>query len=347
MSSVLLPIKRVVAHLLELWYKDRAHEPIEVPPFLEGMRRFFDFADISFLDVGARGGPLNQFQLFAPFSHLFVCEPDPAEVVRIEKKLKIEGRWKKVTTIPAALASKEGTVVLHQAEKAGMSSLLDANSKEIKKYYSISGEGRVEKDISVPSLTLDAASEQYGMKNLSVIKLDTQGTELDILKSGPRTLSSVLAVYIEIEFIPLYMKRPSPSEIQTFLESAGFRLIDFKRTVLRRRTIARPIYSKRELSWAHGLYIRERNSDRTPLTPEQLLRLACCLFAFEYFDYAVSLLEEPQLAAYIRQQGFGKDLAHELAAYSGLYWQAFKTRFNWLEKREILGTIYTDRKHER
>lgn len=347
MGTIIGILKAKGRDLLKRWYKSRLARPLFVPVRSARLQALFHFADIRVLDIGARGGPLGSFSLLAPYTHLFICEPDVREIQNLEKRLVSEGMWKRVTAIPAALGSKPGTAVLHLAEKPGLSSLLEINIPEIKKYYSISGWGHVEKDVSVPVMTLDEAFSTHVIRNLSFLKLDTQGMELDILRSGEKkVLPQVLGVMIEMEYVPLYKEQPLFTDVHVFLEQRGFRLIDLKRTNLRRKTAAKPAYSKRELLWAHGLYVREKNSDGTLLTPEQSVRLACCMAACEYFDYAVWLLERPEVEAYLREHGF-EGAAREVAAYADSFWNVLQRQLTWLEKREAVGSVRTDRKYER
>lgn len=69
------------------------------------------------------------------------------------------------------------------------------------------------------------------------IKIDTQGSELSILKGAPDTLQSVLGLEIEVEFLPLYKDQPLFGEICTFLRDHGFEFIDFINLCRWQRTI--------------------------------------------------------------------------------------------------------------
>lgn len=343
---MIIRIKNYVRKMLKRWYKSRITAQVSVPVASRRLQNFFAYANLEILDVGARGGPFDQFVVLAPFSHLFICEPDVKEIKEVERSLKEEGRWKQVTALPFALSSKPGPAILHLAEKPGLSSLLEANKEEMKAFYSISGWSRIEKDISVPAETLDHAAEKFKFKDLAIIKLDTQGTELDILKSGVKTLPSVLAVYVELEFIPIYQSQSLFSDTHIFLENQGFRLIDIKRTVLRRKTSMRPTYSKRELAWVHNLYVRERNVDGTTLRPEQMVKLSCIMMAFEYFDYALWMLEQPEVRAYCAAHGF-EGIEKDVKGYAEDFWIALRRHLNWFERRMMTATNITDRKIER
>jgi Methyltransferase FkbM domain len=55
-----------------------------------------------------------------------------------------------------------------------------------------------------------------------VIKLDTQGSELDILKGAVKSLQGTSFIDIEVEFNPIYKSQPLFSEVDMFLRAHGF-----------------------------------------------------------------------------------------------------------------------------
>ncbi len=61
--------------------------------------------------------------------------------------------------------------------------------------------------------------------------MDTQGSELEILKGSINSLKNVLGLEIECEFFHLYENQPLFYEIKDFLEDHDFEFIDFLRTV--------------------------------------------------------------------------------------------------------------------
>jgi FkbM family methyltransferase len=65
----------------------------------------------------------------------------------------------------------------------------------------------------------------YINKSFDLIKLDTQGSELDILKGGTNLISKAKGIIVEENPVPLNTGSPSPSEIKLFLEGQGFKFI--------------------------------------------------------------------------------------------------------------------------
>lgn len=69
--------------------------------------------------------------------------------------------------------------------------------------------------------------DDIAIPDADFLKIDTQGSELSILKGASNTLQSVLGLEIEVEFLPLYKDQPLFGEICTFLSNHEFEFIDF------------------------------------------------------------------------------------------------------------------------
>ncbi len=62
---------------------------------------------------------------------------------------------------------------------------------------------------------------------MDAIKVDTQGSELEILEGAKETLRSVNLIEIEVTFNPKYDGQPLFAEVDQFLRSQGFVLWKF------------------------------------------------------------------------------------------------------------------------
>ena len=61
-----------------------------------------------------------------------------------------------------------------------------------------------------------------------IIKIDTQGTELEILKAGLRTLTQrTYAIMTEVSFAELYKGQALFSDVESFLRPLGFKFYGF------------------------------------------------------------------------------------------------------------------------
>lgn len=319
------------------------------------LQRLFALANLSVLDIGARRGPLSEFQFFAPFARLILCEPDTKEALRLKETQKSQGQWRDVTVITDAIDELAERVTLNITREEGLSSLLQPDKKILSQFYSADrrkkyslNDWEVIRRVEVPAITLDGAAQKYGFSDVSVLKVDTQGTELGILRSGNTiVLPSVVAVYVEAEFMALYTGQAVFGNVHDFLQQKGFRLVDIKRTYLRRVFPHRPIYSKRELAWAHGLYFREVNADKTPLTALQKIKISCVAANFEFFDYAIWLLRDLDVVALLRRGELVDGVEEDLSEYSAHVWASIKKISNWREAQNMMRDSWNDRNYER
>ncbi|MDZ4296058.1 MAG: FkbM family methyltransferase [Patescibacteria group bacterium] len=176
------------------------------------LRSFFDSLQIELLDVGARGGPLPPLRMLAPYAHLILCEADVKEAKFVAEELRIQGQWKKLTVMPETLGSGAAGSTLHATRRPGLSSLYAPDRAVVERFYAsqlgpkvFRRNWEVVDHIPVSPITLNTVAVKYNLHDISFIKLDTQGTELDILRSGERVvLPSLVAIYLEMEFLPFY-----------------------------------------------------------------------------------------------------------------------------------------------
>ncbi len=83
----------------------------------------------------------------------------------------------------------------------------------------------VERTLSVPVTTLDTVLEPSAIRRPSLLKIDVQGTEREVL-AGARSLLEVIdLVYVECSFVELYEGQALASDVIADLTQRGFGLI--------------------------------------------------------------------------------------------------------------------------
>jgi hypothetical protein len=70
--------------------------------------------------------------------------------------------------------------------------------------------------------TLDDLIATQDIPSPDFFSLDTQGSELEILRGSPQALFSTLGLVSEAEFLPLYQDQPLSGELTEFLLNSGF-----------------------------------------------------------------------------------------------------------------------------
>jgi FkbM family methyltransferase len=252
---------------------------------LPALTALFQAAGFTLVDIGGRRAPVGDLRMLSPFSHYVTCEPDQEEADRLAGSPSI---WRKLTVVPEAIAANAGEAALYVTRKPGMSSLLQPDPAVVQQFC-IASRFNVERTVMVPTLPLDAAAIKYGFADACFLKLDTQGTELEILRSGLTLLPSVECVKIETCFYPFYRGQSLFADVDAFLREHGFVLLSLQRTNLRHADYRPAVYSRRVTVWAHCLYFRR---DRRTLDKATFAHRLGLALAFQYFDLAFALAEQ-------------------------------------------------------
>ena len=77
----------------------------------------------------------------------------------------------------------------------------------------------------VPVVTLDNLAEKFGSKGPYIVKLDTEGSELEVLRGAPKVLEDTDLIVMETRLRPIG-KAPQIFEVLKFLKENGFVLYD-------------------------------------------------------------------------------------------------------------------------
>jgi FkbM family methyltransferase len=172
----------------------------------------------SVVDVGANVG---QFAIWAAdvlgAARIVCIEPLPEAVMRLRE---VASRLApcRVEIVQAALGSTAGRRTLHVTAAPDSSSLL-AVTAAAQTRNALQETETKEVDVLVGD---DVLPEQ--LDGPVLVKLDVQGTELDVLAGMPRVLAAADAVLVEVSFKLLYDGQSDPSAVVAHLLDAGFAL---------------------------------------------------------------------------------------------------------------------------
>ncbi|MBU5636466.1 FkbM family methyltransferase [Geomonas sp. Red69] len=160
------------------------------------------------LDVGANIGQFNFFSShYLAARRVISIEPDPGsfELLAVNALRSSDCRR-------CAVSDQEGEVLFHVAcESTQLSSYLPQPDAGYRDSY------------PVPARTLDGIAEELGVGEIDLLKIDTEGSEYDVLKSAEEVLSRTRLVLIEMSVF----RECSGNlfRIGSFLEERGFRLV--------------------------------------------------------------------------------------------------------------------------
>lgn len=185
-----------------------------------------DHSLLVILDIGCRWGFAERFESALSSFRIFGFDPDEAECDRLRERYQ----GKPVEIVPLALAGKPGTRALFITEEPACSSLLKPDPTLTTTYPAL-GCAREQHQSTIETTTLDHWARSAGLQGADYIKVDTQGSELEILKGGKKVLQSVRALEVEVEFNPIYQNQPLFSDVDLFLRKQGFMLWKYSNLV--------------------------------------------------------------------------------------------------------------------
>ena len=189
--------------------------------------------DLTFVDVGARG-KLEFIEELAEITNMHGFEPD-SKAYEILKNDYCSVHFKNLKLNPTALLDKKEDSVLFITKQGSMSSLLQSDIDNYQKHFGDYKEFETwkeritpDKTINLITDTLDAYFENSD-KTIDFLKIDTQGTELSILKGAKNLLEQkrINIIKLEVTTIPVYKNQVLFSEIDTFLRKLNYTLVDF------------------------------------------------------------------------------------------------------------------------
>jgi FkbM family methyltransferase len=115
----------------------------------------------------------------------------------------------------------------------------------------VEGTGTVERETDVPVITLDDYCSENAVERVDLLKSDTQGYDLEVLRGadGLFRTGRVGLVYVEIIFSPLYEDLPSLDVLYRFLRDREMRLVALYDYVM----------SDGVAAWCDGLFAARRH----------------------------------------------------------------------------------------
>jgi len=178
------------------------------------------------IDVGCRWGFADKFLSLEEGIQLYGFDPDQDECAALEKRYNAQN----IHLIPLGLSNEVGQKKLYITKEPACSSLYKPSSYLTDRMPALQC-AKEEKQADIDVTTLDIWAKDNDITRIDYLKLDTQGSEYDILQGGNRLLSTVRFLEIEVEFNPIYEGQPLFSDIDLFLRSKGLELWGFKNFV--------------------------------------------------------------------------------------------------------------------
>ncbi len=185
---------------------------------------------ITAFDVGAKGG-IFSFPKLEKYCTFYGFEPNPDEY----KKLLQSNQDASISYFPFALSDKKGVANLRITKYPSYSSFLEFDAANFDKHFGRMKGSEVwrkgletDKVIPVETESIDNLMQRENLPLIHFLKLDTQGTELQILQGAKETLEAtqIGVIFTEFSFIQSYVGQNLFSELELYLRDLNYELID-------------------------------------------------------------------------------------------------------------------------
>ena len=268
----------------------------------------FEFAKLILVDCGASYFPPDTWQiaLASPNSYLILVDPNGDNLSYASQI------GAKFSTITKALSSCAGLETLYISNTDSGTSLLPPVARtDLFKFNSDYFFPMIAKNIIVSTLS----NELDLLNNSSVdcIKLDTQGSELSILKGlDQKRLNNLLFVELEVSLQspPVYKGAPSLGEVSLYLESEGFQLANIRlsrNSHPNARCLARP--NECDVLFVRPLHLLA-DRDKDPSILSKLLLLSNMYYLYDFADDIIDYLSSLHIFSAVQMNSILQSQQH-------------------------------------
>jgi FkbM family methyltransferase len=243
---------------------------------------------LTVVDVGCRWGFADTWDELGDRCTIVGFEPDEVECERLSEHYR--GRpW--VRIVPSALGPVRRAATLYVTREPACSSVYPPIDEVVDRHPRLEPQRMVRRE-TIELITLDDWCSENGLERVDLVKLDTQGSELDILRGAKHTLEGVSVVQTEVEFNPMYAGQPLFGDVDRYLRERGFVLWQLDNLSHHRqhgaRVRLRPgvhnfdfdavrfTHRSGQLFWADALFVRAEMAAADPASDwHTALRRAC------------------------------------------------------------------------
>mgnify|MGYP001026543829 CR=1 FL=1 len=190
-------------------------------------------------DVGAHyGETIKLFHKKLKLEKIYSFEASP-ENYKILKKNIIKYNSKKIETFNYGIGEKISKDYINQTLESSSSTInkLNINSKYFKKklkVLNIKDKDNFHYKVPIEIITLDYFIEKNKIEYIDLLKIDTEGYELNVLKGLSKHNKKVKLVYFEHHYDDMIIKNYKFGDIHQLLKNNGFIMIQKSKMLFRK-----------------------------------------------------------------------------------------------------------------
>jgi FkbM family methyltransferase len=240
---------------------------------------FLDKNPITIADIGARGGELGELISLKKYLNYYGFDADTEAAENLENIDK-KG-FKDLKIFPFFVGEDNKKIDFNLYKLPAQSSVFKPN-KRFKDIFGGPSFG-IEKTFEVESKSLDRIILDSKNNFPDMIKLDTQGNELDILKASPESMKNVLLIETEVEFTEIYKGQYLFHDVMKFMYENGFELLNLNRVYHNRDSYHGE--SKGQIIWGDALFGKREDKLHT-FSEVQIAKYIILLINYGHLDFA-------------------------------------------------------------
>jgi len=183
-----------------------------------------------FFDIGAhRGESLKIFSdnWAGPFKYVGL-EPNPDAFKDLELlSTTIQNKDQEISCYPMAAGAKDGTLrylLTKESAVAGVLEAVDGLNERVP-----SGDHKIAREFNVQTLCVTTLLARQFYEKIDILKIDTEGYDLEVLKGSQALLESqsIGVVLTEVFFVPYRVKQAYFWDIAAFMNQQGYHFVNF------------------------------------------------------------------------------------------------------------------------
>ena len=174
----------------------------------------------SFFDVGANDGQTSSAaNRYFPGARIFAFEPHSPTFERLAQRM---ARCSGFSCYNFALGSENGSVTFYEYDESVLNSLIPNAQYAVRS-------GKDARKLRAKCVTLDEFCATNGIKGIDVLKIDTEGFELEVIKGSANLLETGSVRFVYLEYNDLQPRENSVGgalgPVAQLLNEYGFRFV--------------------------------------------------------------------------------------------------------------------------
>lgn len=236
------------------------------------------------IDIGAAGLSIGEINNFSKSIDYICFDSNDEEIKKIKKSYKFKNFYN-FRAYPYFIGKDNNIEIFNIYSSSGYSSKFKIDDYYKKTFLK---DIKLEKSFEIKSISLDSfiISEKL---NPDLIKIDTQGSELEILQNAEFSLNKCLMIETEVEIIPIYKNQPLFHDVTAFLYSKGFHLVYLNRVFMQKRFAKKPC--RGQITFCDASYVLNIENVLN-LSIDKQIKYILFLINYGLIDSAIELLDK-------------------------------------------------------